>query len=56
MLTEAIAIHVLVPIIEFEEPSFERLFAKDKPVILFQQLDGGCISLQELLAQLLGGI
>ena len=45
LLAEAVAIYVRVPIIEVEKPSLERLFAKARPVILFQQLDGGCISL-----------
>ena len=44
LLAEAIAIHVQVIIIEVEKLSFKRLFAKTRPVILFQQLDGGCIS------------
>ena len=35
LLAEAIAIHVQFPIIEVEKPSFERLFARTKPVILF---------------------
>ena len=54
LLIEAIAVHVQVFIIEVGKPSFERLFARTKPVILFQQLDGGCISLQKLLAQPFG--
>ena len=45
LLAEAVAVHVQVPIIEVWEPSFERLFARARLVILFQQLDGGCISL-----------
>ena len=49
LLAEAVAVHVWVSIIEVEKPSFERLFAKAKPVILFHQLDGGGISLQKLL-------
>ena len=49
LLAEAVAVHVRVFIIEVGEPSFERLFARARPVILFQQLDGGYISLQELL-------
>ena len=53
LLTKAIVVYVQVPIIEFGKPSFERLFARARPVILFQQLDGSCLSLQELLAQLL---
>ena len=54
LLAEAVAVHVQVSIIEIGEPSFERLFVRARSVILFQQLDSGCISLQELLAQLLG--
>ena len=54
LLTKVVAVHLQVFIIEFEEPSFEGLFARTKPVILFQQPDGGCISLQKLLIQPLG--
>ena len=54
LLTEAVAIFVQVSMIEIRESSFEGLFAKTKPVILFQQLDGSYISFQELPTQLLG--
>ena len=53
LLAKTVIIHMQVFIIEIGEPSFEGLFARTRPVILFQQLDDGCISFQELLTQLL---
>lgn len=49
LLTKMVAIHVQVPIIEVGKPSFQELFARIRPVILFKQLDGDYISFQELL-------
>lgn len=36
LLAEAKTIYMQIPIIEVGEPSFEGLFAKSRPVILFQ--------------------
>ena len=52
LLAKAIAIHVQITIIEVGKLGFEGLFARIRPMILFQQLDGGGVSLQEVLVQL----
>ena len=54
LLTETVAIHVQVLIIEVGKPSFKGLFLRIRPMIMFQELDSGYISFQELLIQLFG--
>lgn len=54
LLAKAIAIYIQITIIEVGESSLKGLFMKTRFVILFQQLNGSCISFEKLLTQLIG--